>query len=154
MEVFYIIPPIYLRVKGDLMSDYDDLLNVCIQKLPKECKDGERFCIPKADVLIQGARTIFLNFYDVANALRRDPKHLLKFFLKELATSYEEKDKKVTFQGRFPGVLMDKKIELYVKNYVLCPNCCKPDTKLMKIDRIDVLKCEACGSRQAVKRIK
>ncbi len=136
------------------MSDYEDLLKMCMQHLPKECGKGDRFCIPKAEVLIQGARTIFLNFYEVAGALRREPQHMLKFFLKELATSYEEKDKKIIFQGRFPGLLIDKKIELYVKNYVLCPNCCKPDTKLIKVDRIDTLKCEACGSRQAIKKMK
>jgi len=136
------------------MSDYEKMLDLCMERLPKECREGSRFCIPRAEVLIQGARTIFLNFYDVSGALRLDPKHLLKFFLKELATSYEEKDKKVIFQGRFPGNLMDKKIEIYVKNYVICPNCCKPDTKLVKIDRIDFLKCEACGSKQVVKRMK
>jgi translation initiation factor 2 subunit 2 len=136
------------------MSDYEKLLKMCMDRLPSECGKGDRFCIPNAEVLIQGARTIFFNFYDVANALRRDPKHLLKFFLKELATSYEEKDKKVIFQGRFPGVLINRKIELYVRNYVLCPNCDKPDTKVVKIDRIEFMKCEACGSRQAVKKIK
>lgn len=136
------------------MSDYEKLLNRCMEKLPAECRDGSRFTVPKAEVLIQGARTIFTNFYDVASCLRRDPKHLLKFFLKELATSYEEKDKKVTFTGRFPGPLMNKKVELYVKNYVLCPNCCKPDTKLLKAERVEMIKCEACGAKQAVKRIK
>jgi translation initiation factor 2 subunit 2 len=136
------------------VSDYDSMLETCIKKLPRECAEGSRFVIPKSEVLIQGARTIFINFNEVAGALRRDPKHLLKFILKELATSYEEKDKKVIFQGRFPGALMDRKIEIYVKNYVLCPNCCKPDTKIIRIDRLDFLKCEACGSRQALKKIK
>ena len=135
------------------MSDYENLLDSCMEKLPKECREGSRFCVPKAEVLIQGARTLFFNFYDVASSLRRDPKHLLKFFLKELATSYEEKDKKIIFQGRFPAPLMDKKIELYVKNYVICSNCSKPDTKLMKADRLEILKCEACGARHAVKKI-
>ncbi len=136
------------------MSDYEKLLDRGMEKLPNECRDGVRFTIPKAVVLIQGAKTIFTNFYDVADCLRRDPKHLLKFFLKELATSYEEKDKTVTFTGRFPGPLMNRKIELYVKNYLLCPNCGKPDTKLLKIDRIEFIKCEACGAKQAVKKIK
>ena len=86
------------------MADYDKMLDICICRLPRECKEGSRFVIPKAEVLIEGARTIFFNFYDVANSLRRDPKHLLKFFLKELATSYEERDKKVIFQGRFPSL--------------------------------------------------
>lgn len=136
------------------MSDYDNMLDLCIKKLPHECRNGDRFCIPKAEVLIQGAKTIFFNFYDVSNALRRDPKHMLKFFLKELATSYEEKDKKVIFQGRFPGSLINRKIDLYVKNFVLCSNCCKPDTKILKVDRVEILKCEACGARKAVKTLK
>ena len=93
------------------MSDYENMLSTCMQKMPKECSDGERFCIPKADVMIQGARTVFSNFYEIAAHLRRDPKHMLKFFLKELATSYEENAKKVVFQGRFPAPLINRKIE-------------------------------------------
>ncbi len=135
------------------MKEYEKLLERCMCKIPRECKEGVRFTMPKADVLIQGAKTIVNNFYEVANTLRRDPKHMLKFFLKELATSYEEIEKKVVFQGRFPGPLMNRKLDIYVKNYVLCPNCCKPDTKLLKSDRIEFIKCEACGAKQAVKRI-
>jgi translation initiation factor 2 subunit 2 len=136
------------------MTEYERLLERCMCKIPQECKEGERFTMPKAEVLIQGAKTIVTNFYEVAGTLRRDPKHMLKFFLKELATSYEESEKKIVFQGRFPGPLMNRKLELYAKSYVLCPNCCKPDTRLLKSDRIEFIKCEACGAKQAVKRIK
>ncbi len=136
------------------MGDYENLLERCMCRIPEECRDGGRFTMPRADVLIQGARTIVSNFYEIAGTLRRDPKHLLKFFLKELATSYEEKDKKVTFQGRFPGPLMNRKLELYIKNYVLCPNCCKPDTRITRVGREEVLKCEACGAKSPVKKIK
>ncbi len=133
---------------------YDDLLSRCMCKIPNECREAGRFTMPKADVLIQGAKTMFVNFNDVAGCLRRDPKHMLKFFLKELATSSEEQDKKIVFQGRFPGPLMNRKLELYAKNYVMCPNCGKPDTKLLKSDRLEFLKCEACGNKSAVKKIK
>jgi translation initiation factor 2 subunit 2 len=136
------------------MTDYENLLERCMCRIPKESKGGSRFTMPKADVLIQGARTIVSNFYEVASALRRDPKHLLKFFLKELATSYEEKDRNVTFQGRFPGPLINRKLELYVKYYVLCPNCCRPDTKIIRVGREEVLKCEACGAKCAVRKMK
>ncbi len=135
------------------MAGYEEMLKLCMDRLPSECREGGRFTMPHAEVLIQGAKTIFFNFYDVASALRRDPEHMLKFFLKELATSHEEKDKKIIFQGRFPGPLINKKLELYAKNFVLCPNCCKPDTRLIKVDRIEFIKCEACGTRQAVKKV-
>ena len=136
------------------MKEYEKLLERCMCRIPRECKDGARFVMPKVDVLIQGAKTIFVNFNDVAGCLRRDPKHMLKFFLKELATSSEEHDRKVVFQGRFPGPLMNRKLEQYAKDYVLCPNCSKPDTKLLKVDRLEFLKCEACGTKQAVKKLK
>jgi len=134
--------------------DYEKLLNRGMEKVPKECKSSERFEVPKADVLIQGARTIILNFYDIANALRRDPKHMLRFFLKELATSYEESEKKVIFQGRFPAPLINRKLDAYVKAYVLCPNCCKPDSKIIKVGREEVLKCEACGAKSPLRKLK
>jgi translation initiation factor 2 subunit 2 len=138
----------------DDMSGYDDLLCRCMKKIPKECREQIRFAMPVAEVLIQGTRTMFVNFNDVATTLRRDPEHMLKFFTKELATSSEKQDKKIIFQGRFPGMLMNKKLEMYAKDYVLCPNCCKPDTKLIKSDRLEFIKCEACGNKQAVKKLK
>ncbi|MBN1896625.1 MAG: translation initiation factor IF-2 subunit beta [Candidatus Aenigmarchaeota archaeon] len=135
------------------MTDYENLLERCICKMPEDCKESGRFTMPRAQVLIQGARTIFVNFRDAATELRRDPKHMLKVIAKDLATSYEESGNKVIFQGRFPGPLMNRKLESYVKNFVLCPNCCKPDTKIMKVGRDDILKCEACGSKSPLKKI-
>ena len=42
--------------------------------------------------------------------------------------------------------MINQKIEKYVKNYVICPVCGKPDTKLIKVDRVLVMKCMACGA--------
>ncbi|MHA1988975.1 MAG: translation initiation factor IF-2 subunit beta, partial [Promethearchaeota archaeon] len=50
--------------------------------------------------------------------------------------------------------IIQKKIESYVKEYVLCKECGKPDTKLIKEGRITFLKCEACGAKSSVKSIK
>ena len=94
------------------MDEYEKMLDQCMCRLPCDCMDAGRFTIPKAEVLIEGARTIFYNFYDIANKLRRDPRHILKFFLKELATSYEERDKKIIFQGKFSSATIDWKIEI------------------------------------------
>ena len=135
------------------MTDYENLLKRGLEHLPESSKGNDRFTIPKANVLVQGAKTIIVNFYEIAHTLRRDPKHMLKFFLKELATSYEESNKTVIFQGRFPSPLINRKLEAYVREYVLCPNCGKPDTKLIKIDRIDFIKCEACGAKHRVKKL-
>ncbi len=134
------------------MQEYKKLLEAGMKKIMKTGSTG-RFEVPGARVMISGSRTIFNNFYEIANTLRRNPQHLLKFLLKELATSVDMREKNVIFVGNFSQAHIDRKIELYVKSYVLCPECGKPDTKLVKEDRNTFLVCEACGARHIVARV-
>ncbi len=135
------------------MQSYEKLLNQAFAKLPKKTETSERFQMPKANVQPAGARTIITNFLEIANAFRRNPEHLQKFLLKELATSGEMKGSRLVVQGRFRSEVVNRKIELYAKEYVFCPDCGKPDTKFVKEDRYLFLKCEACGSRHVVKKV-
>ncbi len=136
-----------------VMQAYEKLLEQAFARLPKSSESSERFQMPRANILPAGARTIITNFVEIANTLRRKPEHLQKFLLKELATSGELQGNRLVVQGRFRSDVVDKKIELYAKEYVLCPDCGKPDTKFVKEDRYLFLKCEACGSRHVVKKI-
>jgi translation initiation factor 2 subunit 2 len=130
---------------------YEDLLKRAMEKVPKKAEETERFTIPKARTEPAGARTIITNFNEVASGLRRDPAHLLKFLLKELATKGEvDKGGRLIVLGRFSDNHINKKIDYYVKTYVICPECGKPDTKLVKEDRYMFLKCEACGAKHSV----
>ncbi|MDD5086823.1 MAG: translation initiation factor IF-2 subunit beta, partial [Candidatus Nanoarchaeia archaeon] len=47
--------------------------------------------------------------------------------------------------------LINDKITSYVELFVVCPECKRPDTKLMKEDNITIMKCLACGARHPVK---
>jgi translation initiation factor 2 subunit 2 len=134
------------------MDEYRKLLEAGMKKISK-IESKRRFEVPKSKVMISGNKTIFNNFYELADALRRDPQHLLKFLLKELATSVDMREKKIIFIGNFTHELVDKKIDIYVKSYVICPECGKPDTKLLKEERNSFLVCEACGARQIVARV-
>jgi translation initiation factor 2 subunit 2 len=133
--------------------DYEKLLDRGLKKVPKETGSGERFEIPKAKVLISGSRTTILNFSEISSRLRREPGHLMKFLLKELATKGEIEGQKATFQGTFSDFVIKNKIESYVKIYVTCPECTKPDTKILKTDRQFFVKCEACGAKHPVSRV-
>ncbi|MHA1236157.1 MAG: translation initiation factor IF-2 subunit beta, partial [Candidatus Hodarchaeales archaeon] len=42
-------------------------------------------------------------------------------------------------------------LRAYVKDFVLCEECQKPDTKLVREGRVLIKVCEACGARGAVK---
>ena len=67
------------------------MLKVGQEKLPESAHKKERFEVPKVKGHIQGNRTIINNFYQIAQVLGREPEHLLKFVLKELATPGELK---------------------------------------------------------------
>jgi translation initiation factor 2 subunit 2 len=134
-------------------ASYEKLLEEAMGKLPKKCEECDRFQMPRANIQPAGARTVIINFTDIASVFRREPEHLQKFILKELATSGELQAGRLVVQGRFRPEVVDKKIELYAKEYVLCQDCNRPDTKFVREDRFLFLKCEACGSRHALKKV-
>ena len=132
---------------------YEELLESAYEKLPKIGEESDRFQIPKIESILQGNQTIITNFSQIAEALRRKPKHLLKYLTREFATPGGFDGTRATFQSKIPFRLMEKKLESYVKEYVLCKECKKPDTKLVREDRITFLKCDACGAKSSVKAI-
>jgi len=134
--------------------DYEKLLEKAYEKLPKVEEKSERFQIPTVETMIQGNQTIIKNFSQICETLRREPKHVLKFLTKELATPAGFDGVRATFQSRIFQRLVQRKLESYIKEYVICKECKRPDTKLIKEDRITFLRCEACGAKAPVKLIK
>jgi len=130
---------------------YKDLLTGAYEKLPDVSAQKERFEIPKVRGHIQGNKTILSNFYQITAVLSRKPEHLLKYLTKELATPIVTKKSYVIFGAKVPASRINEKIEQYAEEYVLCRECGKPDTKLMKEDKYLFIKCMACGSRRSVK---
>jgi len=134
--------------------DYETLLNKAYEKLPKKEKYLDRFEIPIVESVVQGNQTIIKNFSQICEMLRRDPQHLLKFLTKELATPANFDGSRIILQTKIPQGLIQKKLESYVKEYVICKECGRPDTSLIRKDRIFFLNCDACGAKSSVKSIK
>lgn len=135
------------------MENYDKLLDAALEKVPKDTGTGERFVMPTSNAMIQGSRTIVVNFAEIASSFRREPDHIFKFLLKELATKGEMEGTKAVFQGKFASTVINRKLELYAKMYVLCPACTRPDTKIARMDRFSFIKCEACGAKHQVSKV-
>ena len=133
--------------------DYEQLLKRAEEKISKELTAEGRFNIPAASVLVQGNNTIVANFSDIAGTLGRDPKHLLKFLSKQLAVPGSFDGIRANFLGKFTQGQLDSKIKLYAREYVFCPVCGKPDTKLTEEEGVIKMKCEACGSKRFVSKI-
>lgn len=131
-------------------NEYVQLLKKARSSLPEHVFEKSRFEIPKMDSFIEGNRTIVTNWRDIVKQIRRD-EHFAKLLAKELATSYTEEGGRLVFAGKFPKDTLTRQLTEYVKLYVICHECKKPDTKLVKDGRTWILECEACGARSAVK---
>jgi translation initiation factor 2 subunit 2 len=130
--------------------DYKELLQKAREDLPEISQSHERFEVPKVRGHIQGNRTVVSNFVQIASAISRDVNHLLKYILKELATPGEIKNNVLIIGRKVSAVMINEKIDKYVKEFVLCKECKKPDTKLVKEDKVVFVKCQACGAKHPV----
>ena len=135
------------------LPSYEEMLKKGLKKVPKDTESKDRFEIPKSQILRAGQKTIITNFTEIASHLRREQNHLLKFVLKELATSGELSGPRLTVIGNFSETAVDSKIDKYAKIYVFCTECKKPDTKLVKEGDYVIMKCEACGARHPVPKV-
>lgn len=134
------------------MNDYVANLDRALSQLPEIKDSGERFNVPEPKLLTEGKTTVLENFANIADILNRDPDHVFKFLLKELGTAGKKDSSRVIFQGRFNFDVVTQAIEQYVTEYVICSECGRPDTHLLRSDRILTLRCDACGAHRPVKK--
>lgn len=131
--------------------DYRKLLSRARAKIPKEKEERGRFEIPKVRGHIEGNKTIISNFRQIASSMNREPAHVLKYILKELAAPGELKKDLAIIGRKLTASVLNEKIEKYAKIFVLCYECGKPDTKLIKERGFLFLKCLACGAKHVVR---
>lgn len=133
------------------MTEYEKLLEDAYGKIKTTDKTNDRFEIPKIEGHFEGRKTILTNFSQIAAHLRRKPEHFQKFLLKELAASGQREGDRLVLNIKVPSEKINKKIEDYVKEFVLCRECKKPDTELIREDRISFVHCLACGAKHSVR---
>ena len=133
--------------------EYEKLLERAYSKLPRITKESRRFEVPTVRSSIFGAKTIIHNFKDICETIGRDPHHLMKFLTREMATAGNYDGTRVVFQGRFPPETLNALIKRYVNEFVICPICKRPDTRIVKEKRLFFLVCDACGARSSLRAV-
>lgn len=135
-------------------GDYLKWLNRGLSKVPKS-ESRERLNIPNIECINEKNKTIVQNLNQIASMLNREPKHLLKYITLRLATPYSETDGgRYVLKGKILSKQLDAVISDYIKAYVECPICKKPDTKLSREKRgIVQLVCLSCGAVSPVKNL-
>jgi translation initiation factor 2 subunit 2 len=136
-------------VKKSIM-EYTKLLDELYEHLPKKIQQTERFEIPVFSSFIEGNQTIVKNINEVADKLRRDQKHIIKYLSKEFAVPTNFDGKRLILNGRFREDALNQRLNTYVSEFVICNECKKPDTSLISFEGVKYKRCEVCGARSPV----
>jgi len=132
-------------------ENYEKLLEEAYGKIKQTSSNKSRFEIPKIEGHFEGRKTILTNFYQIASYLRRKQEHFQKFMLKELAASGQKEGDRFVLNIKVPSSKINQKVEEYFNEFVLCRECKKPDTELIKKERINFVHCLACGAEHSVR---
>lgn len=133
--------------------DYEELLKRARSQIPEVASKRERLELPRLYHTVIGMRTIISNFKEIADALNRDPQHMLKFLTREMATAATVQESRVIFKGKFSRDTLERLLQRYMENFVVCPVCKRPDTRIVKEKRLSFLICEACGAKSPVQQL-
>ena len=131
------------------MSDdkYKNMLDRLYMSLPShEMKETSRMEIPKVDSIMQGQKTLFRNFSQIIKLINRDESKLSKFITKDLAAAGTIIEGKLILNGSFTTEKLQKSLDAYLKEYLYCKQCGRPDTKFETHSGVKMLKCTACGA--------
>ena len=135
------------------MKTYEEMLKEARKNIPEEILKEKRLEIPNISSFTEGNKTVVNNFQEIASIIRRDPKHLAKYLFKELATPGHIDGRRLVLQTKVYKNDIQRKIDSYVKEFVICKECKKPDTHFVKEGRIIFMKCEACGAKEPMRKI-
>ncbi len=138
------------RLNASNMTDYDALLERAKEEIPEAISTGERFELPDLETTKQGKTTVVRNFGDILEAMNREPDEVVPRLLRELGAAGSYEDRRLTLQGDHGKRTIQDRLDRYVEGYVICSECGRPDTHLIKENRTLVLKCDACGGHRPV----
>lgn len=133
------------------MDSYEKLLDKAYSQVKVVAKGSERFEVPRVQGNVVGNSTFITNFAQIADYLRRDKEHLAKFLMKELAARGRVEDARLVLTTKLNSEKVNEKIQMYTKDFVICPVCGKPDTEILSERGIKFKHCLACGAKSPIK---
>lgn len=134
-----------------MSDDYSALLKRARAKVPEKVGTGERFVMPTMDILQEGKQTVVRNMDEVLDRLNRKSDHLVPILLRELGTAGSYEDGRLVLQAKVSEENLNSRLTKYVETYVICGECGRPDTHLVKEERTTIVKCDACGGHRPIK---
>jgi translation initiation factor 2 subunit 2 len=132
---------------------YEELLEKAYKKIKPISAKKERFEIPQPEVRVEGYKTILSNFIPICTFIRRKPEHLKKFLEKSLASGSKIQGNRLILQRKVLIKEVNERIKEYLDRFVMCKECKKPDTELIKEHHFVFMHCLACGAKHPIPKI-
>lgn len=102
-----------------------------------------------------GIKTVIVNMVDIARALNREAIYPTKYFGIELGaqTHIDATNERFIVNGSHDEDKLQGILDGYIKKFVLCQECCNPETKLTVRKNGIVQTCQACGYKGELRSI-
>lgn len=133
------------------MKSYEELLEEAYKKIKVITNSSDRFETPKVKGQVQGKNTIITNISEISSYIRRPIEHLTKFLQKELAVAGLLEKDRLILKTQLSSTRVNDKIVMYIKEFVLCTECKKPDTEVISEKGIKFKHCLACGAKSPIR---
>jgi translation initiation factor 2 subunit 2 len=133
------------------MESYETMLDEAYNQVKVVKTSGERFEVPKVSGLVEGKNTIITNITQIASYLRRPIEQISKFLQNQLAASGKIENDRLVLHTKLNSQKVNDKLILYAKEFVICPECGKPDTEIINEKGIKFKHCLACGAKSPIK---
>ncbi|KAL0251647.1 hypothetical protein GEMRC1_000859 [Eukaryota sp. GEM-RC1] len=101
-----------------------------------------------------GRKTVWSNFKEIAHLLKRNPDHLMNFFLAEMGTTASvDGSDRMLIRGRYNEKEVESILRNYIMEFVICQICKSADTELTKESKLFFVNCNCCGATRSVQTI-
>jgi len=132
---------------------YEDLLDRLYSRLPTK-GPAQPIELPQLDVVHVGLHTHIKNFKEVCDRIRREPRIVMRYLLKELAAKGSLDDSNnLTIFSRISSQTLNTLFNRFLMSYVRCSTCGSFDTVLKKQGKVWIISCLACGAETPVKPV-
>jgi translation initiation factor 2 subunit 2 len=111
----------------------------------------DRFVMPEPQIVYEGRTTIVQNFGQMLDKVNRSSDHAVPTLLREYSTAGSYEGGRLVLQGKVSEATIRDRFAKYVETYVICGECGRPDTHLVREERALIVRCDACGGHRPVR---
>ena len=151
------IKPVEETAGDSDLYNYTDLLSRLMTMYRRDNPEqttNNRYVIKPPQLMRVGSkRTLWTNFQEICDILKRPPPHLQEFVLTELGTTGSiDHNHRLVITGKYVPKIIESLLRKYIREYVTCHSCHSPNTVIAKdtVSRLYFMHCTDCGAGRSV----